>query len=119
MDGGGALQRADQQRTLRRRVVLDHPGRLADQAAYLLGIRQQAPPGRRRGHPAAMALEQRRVQLLLQHADARGDVGLHGVELGGGAAHAAQARYGFENAQIGAIHDIGPAISNGDGSYHI
>ncbi len=55
-------------------VVVDGPARVLQEAADAGGIGQQTPARRRERHAAAVPLEERRAQLVLEPADAGGDV---------------------------------------------
>jgi hypothetical protein len=85
--------------------------------AHAPRIGQKAAAGIGQVDAARMALEQRRAQLALELADARGNVRLHGVELGGRAVHAAQPRHRLEHPQVACIHGRSPSL-DGAGCDH-
>ncbi|OJH36547.1 hypothetical protein BON30_32855 [Cystobacter ferrugineus] len=55
-------------------------------------------------HATAVPVEQRHAQLLLEPADARGDVGLHRVQLLRRPADSPRAGHGLEDLEFGCIH---------------
>ena len=77
-------------------VVADGARRLVDQPGNPDGEGQQLLAGRREGDAAARAVEQRHIELAFERANASRDIGLHGIEFLGGAAHPARLRHFLE-----------------------
>ena len=75
---GGALERAELQRAVRR-VALERGLRLAGELQQPLGVAEQHLAFGGEHQPAALAVEEARAQALLELLDARRDVGLHAV----------------------------------------
>jgi hypothetical protein len=104
----GRLHRSDRQRTFRLAVIARGKHGLARQRRHPLRVGKQPSPRAGQGHAAAVPLEQRGADLGFQCLDALGDVGLHGVELFGGAGDAAIARHGREGHEVGQFHGNAP-----------
>ena len=75
-----------------------------------LGIIEQELARRRDMQPLALAHEEVDAELALELAHARGDVGLHAVELFRGPRHAAGLDDGAEDMQVAEIHHSHPEI---------
>ena len=103
--GRGGLHRADRQRPFGCAVVAGGQNRFARQRGHALGIRQQAAAGAGQGHAAAVPLKQGSADFGFERLDPLRDVGLNGVELGGGAGDAAGARDGGKGREIGQFHE--------------
>jgi hypothetical protein len=101
---GGGFQRADGQRAAWCSVIPSGSGGVGEEAGEAAGVGEEAFAGRGQGDAAAVALEQCAAQLLFQAADAGGDIGLHGVQFGGGAVHTACAGDGLEDLEFGGFH---------------
>ena len=69
-----------------------------------VGVAEQRAAGGRHVHALALADEELHAQVLFQLADARRDVGLHPMQLLGGAGDAAGADDSAENVQVDQIH---------------
>ena len=92
------LERPDRQCAARRTVVAGSVHRIHQQPRQLAGIRQQPVPRLGQAHTTAVALEQREADLRLQRLDARGDVGLHSVQLGCRPVHATEPSHRLEHS---------------------
>jgi hypothetical protein len=79
--------------------------RLIGEREQTLRVGQQCLASRRQNEAPAIADEQVGPQLLLELLDARGDVRLHAIELGGGARHAVFPHDSAKNGQGCEIHD--------------
>ena len=101
--GGGALHGAEAQHAARM-LLVHRLARLAGQVEQAVGIAQQRAAGRRDVQALALADEELDAQVVLELADAGGDVGLHAVQLLGGARDAAGADDGAEDVQVDEIH---------------
>ena len=100
------LQRTDGERAARRAIVAGGTAGFVEQGIDARGIGHQPLAGRRQAGAGAAALEQGDAQRLFQSPDALRDVRLHGVQFARGAAHAAEARDGFERGEVLGIHGI-------------
>ncbi len=92
-----SLERADGQRAPGRPIVAGSLHGVSEQARHLARIGEQPAPRLGQGDAAAMAVEQRAADLGLERLDARGDIGLHGVQLGRGAVHAPEPGHRLEH----------------------
>ncbi|MNX82776.1 hypothetical protein D3C86_1145140 [compost metagenome] len=102
--GEGGLQRADFQHAFGMAVIAGGAGSIVQQFRKAGGEGQDAPACRRYLHTLGAALEQRDAELVLQRANPRRHVGLHGVQLARGLVHAAVARHRIHHLEIRNIH---------------
>ena len=89
-------------------VVARGAGGVGQQPGHLVGIRQQSLARLGQRDAAAVPLEQRAADVRLERLDAGGDVGLDGVQLGGGPVHAAEPGDRLEHLQVGGVHLMPP-----------
>jgi len=106
MQRGGRFERADRQQSTRRTIIAGRAPRIGEQSPRVVGVRQQASPGFGQRNAAPMAVKEGAAEVSLKRLDASGDIGLHGVELGGRTVHAAKPRYRLEDFQVARIHQI-------------
>ena len=100
------LHRADRKRSLGLAIVARREHGLVRQCRHSLRVGQKAFAGAGQRHAAAVALEQRCADLGLQGLDALGDVGLHRVELFGGAGDAAGAGHRGKGLDVTQFHGV-------------
>jgi hypothetical protein len=104
--GGRGLHGADAQRAAGRALILRGLLGFAHQREDALGIGQQPLARGGQRHAAAVALEERQAELLLQLLDARGDVGGHGGDVARSRRDAARAGHGGEGGEAGEVHPV-------------
>ena len=104
MQRGRRIERTDQQRAGRRSLIGHRAFGVVEQACGAGREGKQPLPGSGERDPAIGALEQHEADFILERFDARGDVGLHGVELERSLAHAARACHGLEHPKVGSVH---------------
>jgi hypothetical protein len=100
---GGAFHRA-QAKQAARPGIAHRSASLVGECQQPVGVAEQRLSRRRQMQPLALADEQRDVEIFLELADSRRDIGLHAVEFFRCARNAAFADDGREDAEVGQIH---------------
>ena len=100
----GGFQGTNGQRPLGQAIVSHGPAGIFDQVRDLYRMGQQPLAGGSQGDPAAVPVEERRSEFLLEKTDASADIRLDGIQFRRGAVHPTQSGDSFKNPKIRRVH---------------